>query len=474
MEPETLDHPDRLLDADPAVRGIARELLEAIETLPLVSPHGHVPIEWFDRDFRFTDATDLLIQPDHYLLRMFVSLGFRYEDLGVAGAGSREVADQRTAFRNFASNYHLFLGTPSRSWLDHSLSQVLGIREPLTGDTADNIYDRINGKLQLAEFTPRALFRRFGIEVLATTDSAVDDLGRHRDLAADPDFDGRVIPTFRPDSVTDPDHRDFASDMARLAEITGRDIARWPDYLNALRDRRAAFRDCGATATDHGFQSARTASHDMGECQALLDAALAGRATPEQAAAFRGQMLYEMARMSCDDGLVMQIHAGSWRNYAPSVYATYGPDKGFDIPTRVDWATGLKPLLDDFGFNPNLRMILYTLDESGYGRELAPLAGAFPVLRLGAPWWFFDSPGGMARHFDEVVETAGFYNLAGFVDDTRAFLSIPARHDVYRRAVASHLARLVSRHQLTADQALSLARALAADLARESYRLDSV
>lgn len=471
MNPGTPLHPDRLLPAAQPQRGIARTILDSVGHLPIVSPHGHVPIAWFDRDFRFGDATDLLIRPDHYLLRMFCSLGFRYEDFGVAGDGSRQVADARSAFRTFARNYHVFLGTPSRMWLDHALTQVLGIDVPLTGDTADRVFDRIGDRLGSPDFTPRALFARFGIEVLATTDSAVDDLGRHAALAADPDFHGRVIPTFRPDSVTDPEHRDFAADMARLADITGCDTARWDDYLSALRLRRAAFLDHGATATDHGFVTPDTASHDPATCQRLLDAALSGQATPDQAAAFRAQMLHEMARMSCEDGLVMQIHAGSWRNYAPSVRDAYGYDMGFDIPTTVNWARGLKPLLDDFGFHPNLRIILYTLDESGYGRELAPLAGAFPVLRLGAPWWFFDSPAGMARHFDAVVETAGFHNLAGFVDDTRAFLSIPARHDVYRRSVAAYLADLVASHRITTGQATDLAPLLAAGFARDSYRL---
>jgi glucuronate isomerase len=464
-------HADRLLPAEPGLRKTARSLYERIEGLPIVSPHGHVPVAWFAPEFRFGDATDLLIRPDHYVLRMFASQGFAYEDLGVAGQGAENAAGSRAAFRTFAEGFDLFLGTPTRAWIEHALHAVLGVTERLTAESADRVFDAVNARLAEPAFTPRALFDRFGIEVLATTDSAVDDLAAHHALAADPGFGGRVIPTFRPDSVTDPEHRDFGADIARLAELTGEDVARWPGYLAALAARRSAFREAGATATDHGFQRPLTARHSAAEAQALLDAALSGRATPEEARAFRAQMLFEMARMSREDGMVMQIHAGSWRNYAPDILARFGLDKGFDIPQPTAWARDLKPLLDAFGFERNLSIVLYTLDETTYSRELAPLAGAFPTLRLGAPWWFFDSPNGMARHFDAVVETAGFRNLAGFVDDTRALMSIPARHDMYRRAVAATLARLVGTHQIGLDDAHRLAEDLAVGLARDTYRL---
>ena len=464
-------NPDRLLPGDPGTRAIARDLLAGVQHLPIISPHGHVPVEWFDEDFRFGDATDLLIRPDHYLLRMMASQGFRYEDLGLAGDGSDDVASSRAAFRNFAQSYHLFLGTPSRSWLDHALSTVLGVTQTLSAETADEIFDQVTETVATPEFAPRALVQKFGVSNLATTDSAVADLSRHHQLAEADTGECRIIPTFRPDSVTDPQHPDFASDIRKLAELTGHDIAQWPEYLAALQARRADFIAAGATATDHGFETPDTADLPTSECQALLDLALAGRISADQAAAFRAQMLMEMARMSAEDGLVMQIHAGSRRNYAPSVMSRFGLDKGYDIPAQVDWAKGLKPMLDQLGFHPGLRIILYTLDEAGYGRELAPLAGAFPTLHLRAPWWFFDSPLGMARQFEAVVETAGFYNLAGFVDDTRALLSIPARHDVYRRAAASFLARLVNAHQIGLEDAHELAKALTTGLIHDSYRL---
>ncbi|KAJ54310.1 hypothetical protein ACMU_18990 [Actibacterium mucosum KCTC 23349] len=471
-QPLTL-HPDRLLPDTPSRRAIARELLDGIEALPIYSPHGHVPVEWFDADFRFGNAADLLLTPDHYLLRMLASQGHRYEDLGVSGAGSAGIAAPREAFRTLAANYHLYLGTPSRTWLDHALSSVLSVEQRLSAETADAIFDQVTETVATPEFAPRALLGRFGVRVLSTTDSAVDDLSRHHRLAKELAGQCRVIPTFRPDSVTNPEHPDFARDIARLGEQTGQNLSDWASYLEALRQRRAAFIAAGATATDHGFDTPHTLTLPMADCQTLLDAALSGRATKDQAAQFRAQMLTEMARMSADDGLVMQIHAGSWRNYAPDIQSRFGQDMGYDIPRPLNWAAGLKPMLDELGFHPNLRIILYTLDESGYGRELAPLAGAFPTLRLGAPWWFFDSPAGMARQFDQVVETAGFHNLAGFVDDTRALLSIPARHDVYRRSVAAFLSQQVGEHQMGMQDAHAVARALAVELVQDSYRLNN-
>ncbi|KAJ54394.1 glucuronate isomerase [Actibacterium mucosum KCTC 23349] len=462
-------HPDRLLPADPQTRAIARDLLAGIVDLPLVCPHGHVPIEWFEADYRFPDPAELLIRPDHYVLRMFASQGFSYDQLGVSGG--EPAVDARTAFRTFATHYDLFLGTPSRSWIDHALYENLGVTEELNENSADRVFDHIDAQLARPEFTPRALFTTMGIELLATTDSAVDDLARHAALAADPSFAGRIIPTFRPDSVTDPDHVAFAADIRKLSDLTGENIATWSGYLSALRNRRAVFAAHGATATDHGFATAQTANLDPATCQTLLDAALSGTATPDQAARFRAQMLTEMARMSAEDGMVMQIHAGSSRNHAPVIQSTYGLDKGFDMPTATNWTVALKPLLDQLGFAPNLRILLFTLDETTYARELAPMAGAYPVLRLGAPWWFFDSPAGMARYFDQVVETAGFANLAGFVDDTRALMSIPARHNVWRRATAGHLARMVAEHQLTMAQAARLAEDLSVTLARRAYKL---
>ncbi|MFK7793042.1 MAG: glucuronate isomerase [Devosiaceae bacterium] len=470
--PQFLLHPDRLLPPDPETRTIARALYEQVAQAPLVSPHGHCEASWFATNTPFANATELLVTPDHYVLRMLISQGVSYDALGVPRAdGSRADVDPRDAWRVFASHYHLFRGTPSRMWLDHALYEVLGVREAMSVASADQIYNHINDQLASPAFRPRALFDRFNLEILATTDHATDDLAHHKALKAE-GYKG-IIPTFRPDAVTNPLHPAFAASMAKLGEQAGEDVAVWSGYLSALANRRAYFKALGATATDHGVVHPTT--HDLGSsaCQALLDAAHAGSLSADGAAQFEGQMLFEMARMSVDDGLVMQIHAGSRRNYAHSVFERYGPDKGFDIPGPTQWLENLQPLLNAFGFEPNFGLILYTLDETTYSRELAPLAGAFPAITLGAPWWYFDSPQGMRRYRDAVTETAGFYNTAGFVDDTRALLSVPARHDMYRRVEAGNLAKLVAEHTLSMEEARALMDDLAVGLARRAYRLDA-
>lgn len=462
-------HPDRLLPPDPATRRIARQLYEGVANQPLVCPHGHCEANWFAGNTPFPNATELLVTPDHYVLRMLASQGISYDDLGLLRGGSSSQTDPRSVWRLFANNYHLYRGTPSRLWLDHALHEVLTVPVPLNGQNADEVYDHINAQLASPAFTPRALLESFNIEVLATTDGAIDSLSHHQALK-DEGFTA-IIPTFRPDTVTNPLHGDFAVSMRTLAGQTGEDVASWSGYLAALRSRRAFFRSLGATASDHGTLSPLTLDLPEHECQSLLDQALAGTISRQDAVRFEAVMLFQMARMSVQDGMVMQIHAGSRRNYAPSVFEAFGRDKGYDIPNPTEWVANLKPLLDAFGFEPGLSIILYTLDETTYSRELAPLVGAFPTLTLGAPWWFYDSPQGIRRYRSAVTETAGFYNTAGFVDDTRAFLSIPARHDMFRRVEAGNLAAMVTEHTLRLDEAMDLMEGLAVGLARKAYRL---
>ena len=463
-------NPDRLFPAEPTQRAIARRLYAQVCELPIISPHGHTDPRWFAADEPFDNALSLLIQPDHYLLRMLYSQGVSLEALGVAPLEGGEPADPRGAWRLFASHYDLFRGTPSRTWLDHVFAEVFGLDVRLEVATADHYFDAIGEALATPAFRPRALFDRFGIEVLATTEGALDPLEHHRALAAS-GWPGRVITTFRPDDVVDSDRDDFRANVASLSALTGEDTSRFEGYLAALAQRRAAFRAMGATATDHGHPTARTADLSRPERQALLDRLLRGRAEPEDSELFRAQMLTEMALMSCEDGMVMQIHPGSWRNHNPALHARFGPNMGADIPTRTDYVGALKPLLDRVGNRADLTVILFTLDESSYARELAPLAGHYPCLRLGPPWWFHDSPEGMLRFRRQTTETAGFRNTVGFNDDTRAFLSIPARHDVARRVDCAFLAELVATHRLDEDEAAETAAELAYSLAKTAYRL---
>ncbi len=463
-------HPDRLFPAEPDTRAIARRLYGAVAALPILSPHGHTEARWYAEDEPFADAAELFVKPDHYVFRMLYSQGVPLEALGVPRRDGGPVeTDGRAIWRLFARHFPLFRGTPTRIWFEHALEQVFGIDERLTERNADRIYDRIADALPRPELRPRALYDRFNIEAIATTDGPLDDLAHHRALKAS-GWHGRVVPTYRPDLVVDPDRDGFRQNVERFVAMAGEPMT-WGGYCDAHRARRRDFKALGATATDHGHPTARTADLDAGAAAALFDRVTSGAASPETAELFRAQMLTEMARMSVEDGLVMQIHPGSVRNHNPQVLARFGADKGADIPQPTDYVHALKPLLDVFGNDPRLTLILFTLDEAQYGRELAPLAGHYPALRLGPPWWFFDSPEGMRRFREAVTETAGFANTVGFNDDTRAYLSIPARHDMARRVDCGFLARLVAEHRLDEDEAQEIAQDLAYGLAKAAYRL---
>ena len=467
-----LIHPDRLFPADPAVRAVARRLYEQVAGLPIVSPHGHTDPRWYAENKNFPDPARLFVVPDHYIFRMLYSQGIPLEQLGVPRRdGGETEQDGRRIWRLFASHYHLFRGTPTRSWLDHAFATLFDIEERLNAQNADRLYDRIAERLETDAYKPRALFERFNIEAIATTESPLDELKWHQ-MIRDSGWNGRVVTAYRPDPVVDPEFEGFRDNLTRFGELTGEDTFSWTGYLEAHRKRRAFFKSYGATSTDHGHPSARTADLSLGEAEALFERVAGGQEVSAQdAELFRAQMLTEMARMSVDDGLVMQIHPGSVRNHNGGILARHGRDMGADIPSRTDYVHALKPLLDRFGNEKTLTIILFTLDETSYSRELAPLAGHYPVLRLGPAWWFFDAPEGMKRFRELTTETAGVSTTVGFNDDTRAFPSIPARHDVARRVDCAYLAELVTTHRLDEDEAHEVAHDLAYRLAKKAYRL---
>ncbi|MDI7776451.1 glucuronate isomerase [Asticcacaulis sp. EMRT-3] len=470
MKPLVL-HPDRLLPAEPGQRAVARRLYDGVKALPIISPHGHTDPQWFADNAPFADPASLLIQPDHYVFRMLYSQGVPLEALGIPTLDGIPVErDPRKVWRIFARHYHLFRGTPSRMWLDWVFAEVFGLDVRLDAETADLYYDRIDASLREPAFLPRALFERFNIEVIATTEGPLDDLGHHKKLQTS-GWAGRVITAYRPDAVTDPETAGFARNLILFGQMANEDISSWQGYLRAHEKRRADFRALGATSTDHGHLRATTADLSIVDCEALYARVRTGAATPAEADLFRAQMLTEMARMSVEDGMVMQLHPGVYRSHNPHLLARFGMNMGADIPLPGEFVHGLKPLLDRFGHDLRLSLILFTLDETTYARELAPLAGHYPALKIGPAWWFNDSPEGMRRFREQVTETAGFYNTVGFNDDTRAFLSIPARHDVARRMDCVWLAQLVGEHRIVEDEAHELARALAYDLAKAAYRL---
>jgi glucuronate isomerase len=463
-------HPDRLFPSDPGQRDIARRLYAEVASLPIISPHGHTDPSWFAGNAPFGNAAELLLHPDHYLFRMLYSQGISLDALGIGNPG----ADPRESWRLFARNYHLFRGTPSRMWMDWVFAEVFGFDVQFSGETSDLYYDRITEALATDAFRPRALFDRFGIEVIATTESPLDTLGHHaaiRAANASGEWSGRVITAYRPDPVVDPEFGGFRDNLARFSELSGEDAFSYAGYLAAHRNRRACFAAMGATSTDHGHPTTATADLSDAEAEALFARVTGPAVSPADAELFRAHMLTVMAGMSLDDGLVMQIHPGAFRNHNAWLFEHYGRDKGADIPTGTDYVHALRPLLGRYGNEAGLTVILFTLDETSYARELAPLAGHYPALKLGPAWWFHDSPEGMRRFRSQTTETAGFYNTVGFNDDTRAFLSIPARHDVARRIDCGFLAGLVAEHRMAEWEAAELAIDLSYNLAKAAYKL---
>lgn len=467
-------HPaeDRYFDPDPGQREMALDLYRSLAGLPLVCPHGHVdPYLFSDPDYSFGSPAELLIIPDHYVFRMLYSQGIPLEDLGVPRIdGGAVETDHRKIWQIFADNLYLFRGTPSGMWLQDELYFVFGIQEKLSGENAQAIYDEIDAKLNSPEFSPRALFQQFNIEVLCTTDAATDTLEQHQAIRAS-EWNGRVLPTFRPDNVVNLQTPGWQEHIDALSEASGIDISDYHTYIEALENRRTYFKENGATATDHAALGADMERLDDAVAETIFYRARKGTAGLEDQKRFGGHMLMEMARMSIEDGLVMQLHVGSFRNHNAQIFERFGPDKGADIPITAEFTRSLRPLLSAYGNDPRLTLILFNLDETTYARELAPLAGHYPAVKLGPPWWFHDSLNGIYRYFDQVMETAGIYNTAGFNDDTRAYPSIPARHDVWRRASANWVAGLTVRGIVDETDAYEMVRALAYDLAKDAYKL---
>ncbi|WP_155374447.1 glucuronate isomerase [Catellatospora vulcania] len=480
---------DLLFPAEARTRAIARELYTHARNLPLISPHGHVDPGILAEDAPFPDPARLIIVPDHYVTRMLLSQGVTPDRLGVPRVDGGPVeTDPRAIWRTFAQHWHLFRGTPSRLWLEQTFKTVFDIETPFGPLTADRVYDELASRLEQPEYRPRALFGKFNLEVLATTESPLDDLSRHAKLAADGwgGPGGRVITTFRPDDLVDMDWPGWAARVAKLGEITGLDTTTYEGFLAALAQRRLDFIAAGATCSDHGHPTAATGSLSPDDAKLLFERALhdglavtpdgtpvipGPPVAPAEAEAFRAHMLMEFARMSLDDGLVMQLHPGSSRNHNAALFRTHGRDVGGDIPVATEYTNALRPLLDEFGHDPRFRVVVYTLDEYTFTRELAPLAGGYPAMFVGAPWWFLDAPEALRRWREGVTETAGFYNTAGFVDDTRAYCSIPVRHDVARRVDAGFLARLVAEHRLGLDEAAETIADLAYHLPKKIFRV---
>ena len=468
---KTILNPYRFFDSNPVIRKIAHELYCEVKDLPIISPHGHVDPRILADNSPFPDPTELIVIPDHYLYRMLYSQGISMESLGMPTVdGTAVESDHRKIWQLFADHYYLFNATPTGAWLDYEFCEVFGIEEKLNGRNAMTIYEELSRQLKTPQFLPRTLFNRFNIEVLSTTDAAADTLESHKKII-ESKWGGKVIPCFRPDAVVainTPLWRKELENLSRAADI---EIDSYKNYIRAIENRREYFKKRGAVSTDQGVVSPYTHHLNEQEAESIFTRALQGNASDDDAALFTANMLMEMARMSTEDGLVMQIHPGSFRNYNDYIFKKFGLDKGCDIPLATEYTKNLYELLNRYGNDSRLSLIVFTLDETSYSRELAPLAGHYPAMKLGPPWWFHDSIEGMMRFRERVTETAGIYNTVGFNDDTRAFLSIPARHDLCRRVDANFLARNVSRHIISLDVARRMIRALAYDLVKMAYKL---
>jgi glucuronate isomerase len=462
-------HPDRLLGVDPAVRELARRLYGEIAEAPIISPHGHISAEMLAANLPFADPAQLFVTPDHYVTRLLHASGVRLEQLGLGDAPP----PPQEVWRTLCANWFRFAGTPVRYWLEDSLARVFGLTQTPDPKSADDLYEQIADRLARTDFRPRELLERFGVEVLATTDDPADSLEYHRELAADPAVNTRVIPTLRADIYMTPGTPEWRGRLDRLTDVSGEDCDTYAGLLAAIRARRRVFADHGATATDSGVADAWAIRLTDQQAQALHDQGLAGTITNEGARAYRRNMLFQFARMSAEDGLVMQLHAGVIRNHHIPTFEHFGADTGHDLPAVTTYSEPLRELLNDVGTSPGFQIVLFTVDETAFSRDIAPLAGFYPSVYAGAPWWFLDAPAAVSRYRAAVTETAGFYKTSGFIDDTRALCSIPSRHDMSRRLDAAYLAGLVVEHQLSETDATAIARALVSEIPRTAFRLNS-
>lgn len=469
-----MSDPNRYFVSEPAQRLIANELYQGVVALPLVCPHGHVDAHLFaDPDYHFGNPVELLVRPDHYVLRILHSQGVDYASLGIpAKDGSPVEQDPRKIWQLFADHFYQYTATPTGMWINDELSEVFGIDVPLISANAQVVYTAIQASLSAPEFTPRNLYGRFNIAVLCTTDAASDSLEQHQQIAAS-EWKGHILPTFRADTIVHIERPTWTEEIEKLGSASGITIHDFATFIRAIEDRRAWFKQMGATTTDLAVLLADTAVVPGSEMESLFQKGLRGQITAGESAEFIAGMVTELARMSSEDGLVMQLHVGSLRSHDPALLEAYGPDLGADFPVPLEFTRPLQPLLNRFGNHPNYHLILFTLDETAYSRELAPLASYYPAVKLGPLWWFHDNLNGMQRFFEQAIDSGGLYNTVGFNDDTRAFLSIPARHDLWRRASANWLSGLVVRHIVDEGNAWRMMKALACGLAFKAYALES-
>lgn len=454
----------KILPNDPQTKVLATRLYELIADLPIISPHGHVDPELLAKNEPFGNPTELFILKDHYVTRLLHSVGVDLSDI-------YKSSDPRKVWSIFYENYHVFSGTSSGYWFEETLRSIFAIKDLPSTENANRHYDLIASNLLEPAFLPKALAKRFNIEILATTDDPIDNLEYHREISKDSSFETKVVPTFRPDRYLDPRSIGWKENIEKLLAVVNLKENNYKNFISALEDRRQYFKQHGAFSSDHGVFEPYTCILDEKVASEIYQSALIGTASENELRDFAGHMLVEMARMATVDGLVMTIHAGVVRNHHEDTLKAFGPDTGHDLPVTCEWVQNLRPLLNAYGLSKNLKVVLFSLDETNWSREIAPLASFYPSVFIGAPWWFLDAPEAIQRFRASTVDIAGFYKGSGFIDDTRAFLSIPARHDLARRSDSAYLAKMVSEGRITFEQALKISVDLVTTIPRKAFNL---
>lgn len=458
-------HPYRLLGTHPEQTKLAYEHLKEAASYPLICPHSHVnPALFSDSQGSFPNPVEMFVRRDVRVLSQLHSQGVRLEPFLDPNRDPEEV------WRMFARHYRLFWGTSTALWLEQQLETVFAISEALDESSADHIYQTLVARIAQPEYRPRAVLERLKIEILCTTASATDPLLHYRTLSQGA-WAGRVLPVFRPDKLLWTAHPDWLPELHKLAAQTSGPITRMRAFLDALRQRRHEFKRLGCVATDHGCERPYTERLSSKAADDLFSLALKGKITIAESIRLQGHLLIEMAKMSLEDGLVMQIHTGSYQDHNGELLVRFGPNKGADLPLATEFTSNLKPLLGVVGNEPAMKLVLFSLDETAYGRDLGPLAGHYPAVFVGAPWSFHNGPKGLMRYFDQVVETAGLCNTAGFQDHARSVGTLAARHDLWRRIACRWLANLELEGRLSHAQARSMLGDLANGRARKVYGL---
>ncbi|MEN9954281.1 MAG: hypothetical protein RL028_883 [Actinomycetota bacterium] len=460
---------NRLLVSAGTDSAIALELYGEIRDLPIISPHGHVDPNLFVRNEKFESPTDLFIYHDHYITRLLHADGVSMVELRKPQSDA-DLSHAKNAWLKFFERWAMFAGTASGYWFQESLQTVFGITQEPSAENALAIFEQIALELARDEMSPIELLKSFNIEFLATTDDPCDDLAAHSILNGDAGLATRFAPTFRPDFYIDPRTEDWLERVQRICTMTSQ-LVNHKGLVEALWLRRVFFKSQGAVSVDIGAATAFTTVLPTADAEALFEKAKAGTISEAEALLYRGNMITEMVRMSCEDELVITLHVGVHRNHSAPTLEKFGRDTGHDLPIQAEFVQNLKPVLDLYGLHPNLTLILFSLDESTWGREIAPLASFYPSVRIGAPWWFLDAPDSATRFREATVEIAGFYRGSGFIDDTRAFLSIPARHDMARKVEAAFLAKLVTQGRISIETARKIVTDIVVAIPKRAFKL---